>query len=207
MGGAALGATFAIASDSSTTKAYIVDSNVGKTGAIDVNAETDSEIRNYAASGAVGAAGSVAGSALVSLINNKTEAYVKDSNLGGSGANAADSVSVFAHDKVTVANIAGAAGLDITAGVGASAAITRIDNTTSAYIEGGSIYTAGTDSDDFGVSVSALAERDLSSVAVSGGAGLVDGIGGAAVATLVGTRLSGKPLDELNKDGQGTLNR
>ena len=65
-----------------------------------------------------------------------------------------DSVSVFAHDKVTVANIAGAAGLDITAGVGASAAITRIDNTTSAY-RGGSIYTAGTDSDGFGVSVEA----------------------------------------------------
>ncbi|NLU43225.1 MAG: hypothetical protein GXX08_13615, partial [Firmicutes bacterium] len=80
----ALAGTLSVVSDDSTTKAYIDDSTVQTTDedGVDVSADSESEIRNYVASGAAGTSGTAAGSVLVSLSSNTTQAYVKNSALG-----------------------------------------------------------------------------------------------------------------------------
>jgi hypothetical protein len=199
IGGIAVAGTFSVGVDSSRTSAYIDNSTVQATGAVNVDADGTSEMQNWAVSGSGGGAAGVAGNAVVSLVTNTTEAYVNDSDIATSGARA-DSLSVTAKDQVTVSNKSGAVGIAIAGyGVGAGAAVTKVDNTTSAYVDNSDVYTTNA------VTVDAQAERDLSTIAVSVGAGYTAGIGGAAAVTLVGQELSGDVTGELNQDDNGTL--
>ena len=198
IGGVAVGGAFTVAVDHSITKAYVADTTVSTVGTVDVQADNDSEIRNHTASGSGGGSAGIAGSALVSIIGNTTQACITNSQLG-QGSSRVGGVSVRASDRVLSENRAGAVGLGVTgAGVGAGAAVTLVDNTTSAYVEGSSVYT----SDD--LSVAAVAERDLSTTAVSAGVGAGAGLGGTAVVTLVRRALSGDVVGELDKNGTST---
>ncbi len=198
VGGVALGATFSVALDESTTKAYITDSTVLADDEMDVLATSNTEITSRAASGAAGGAAGVAGSASVVLTENTTLAYVENSTLG-QAANRSHSLSVKALDSVMVTTEVGAVGMGASAGVGASAAVTRINNTTSGFIKDSFVFT------EQDASVEALAIRNLSSTGVSGGVGGSFGLGGAAVVTIVGESLSSDAASELDKDEAGTL--
>ena len=200
IGGEALAATFAVASDSNTTKAHIDDSAVNATGAINVEAKNTSQINNWGVSGALGGADGVAGNAVVSLVNNTSQAYVTGSHLGTAGSKAA-SVTVKATDIVTVDNKAGSLGVGISGyGVGAGASVIEVGDTTTAYIGNSDVHTIG------GTTVDAQAERTLNNTAVSVGIGGTAGISGTAAVTLVGKELSGDvKSSELDKGGKGTL--
>src|SRR5690606_4832830 len=84
-------------------------------------------------------------------------------------------------------------------GAGAAAAVTSIRNDTSARVDGTTAYTR----ED--VTVSALATRDLETLAIAGALALDGSIGGVAAVTLIGAHLSGSSLDELDAGGAGTL--
>ncbi|MDR3566097.1 MAG: leukotoxin LktA family filamentous adhesin [Negativicutes bacterium] len=199
-GGVALSGAFAVASDASTTTAHIDNSTVSATGAISVAADNISEINNWGVSGALGGGAGIAGSAVVSLVNNTSQAYVTGSHLGSSASTAA-SVAVTANDTVTIANQAGSLGVGVSGwGVGAGASVVEVGDTTSAYVENSDTHTSGA------TTVSATAQRNIANTAVTVGIGGTAGISGSAAVTLVGQDLSG-PVEssELDKNNSGTL--
>lgn len=201
-GAVAVSGTYAVTSDSSITKAHIDDSTVNAAGAINVESDNSSLINSWGVSGALAGGAGVAGNAVVSLVNNTSQAYVTGSHLGTSGNKAASAV-VKAIDRVSVTNTAGALGAAYNGvGVGASASVVEVGNTTSAYIDNSDVHTTGA------TAVEAEAERNLSNTAVSVGVGGTAGISGTAAVTLVGKALSGDvKSSELDKDNSGTLTK
>jgi filamentous hemagglutinin family protein len=199
IGGAAAGGAFTVAADYSETRAYVANAEVAAAGSVEVNAENETAIRNWAASGQGGGAAGVAGSALVTIVGSTTQAYITGSDLG-SYEKRVGGVSVQARDRLLSENRAGAVGLGVTGvGVGAGAAVTSVNSTTSAYVDGSRVYSQND------LLVQAEAERDISTIAVSAGVGSGAGLGGTAVVTLIGRKLSGDVMQELDTGGAGTL--
>ncbi len=205
VGGAAIGAgafagAIAVSVDQSTTRAYVNGSDVNASGDVAVNAQIDSEVQTWGASGSAGLSAGVAGSAVVSVVLNTTEAYVKDSSVGESSSRAG-SFTVTAQDRIATKNRVGAAGVGFSGpGVGAAASVTYVGNTTTAYVQNTDAYTTGD------ITIDAQAERYLSTIAATGGLG-ISGLSGVAAVTLVGAHLSGDVMDELDRNGAGTLSR
>lgn len=199
VGAGAFGGALSTAINVGSSRALINNSQVAATGNVVVDAQSETEIDNWAVGASGGMVAGVAGNAVVSVMANTTEALVTATNIG-TASQRANAVAVKAHDLATVRHRAGALGLSITgAGVGASASVTVVQNTTVARIDDGAVYTTQD------VSVNALAERDLNTWAISGGIGAGVGLGGVAAVTVVGTRVDGDILSDLNKDGNGTL--
>ncbi|MCC7484889.1 MAG: leukotoxin LktA family filamentous adhesin [Burkholderiales bacterium] len=203
-GGVGVGATFDVGLDNSVTRAYIDGATVNTGGEVSVAAESMSEIRQWTVAGAAAGTVAAAGSASVALIGNTTQAWVSESSIGSAGARAGG-LAVEAKDSVLVAQSAGGGAIGGFAGAGLAAGVTKLENTTSAYIDNSSVFVAND------VLVTAQAERNLASTVATAGGGLAVGLGGSVGAVLVGTALSDTQSGdtnanrELNKDGGGTL--
>lgn len=191
--------TFAVGLDASTTKAHIDASNANVSGLVAVDANSTSEMRNWAISGAGAGSTAVAGMAVVALIGNTTQAYVSGGSSIGSFGTAAGGLRVSAYDSTTVDNNAGAGAAGFTAGVGAGASVTKVDSTVTAYVDDSNVYTTNN------VAVTAQAERNLSTTAVTLGLGLTTGISGAVAVTVVGAALGSDAGGELGSGSSGTL--
>lgn len=200
LGGLAGSGAFAVGVDSSTTKAYLDDAQVDTAGAVNVGADNNVEIRNFAVSGAGSAAGSIAGMAVVATTNSTTQAYATGSRIGTADEKVAG-LSITAKDRVVVDNKAGAGSVGfVGAGIGAGVAVVKVDNTTSSFVDAASTVHASGD-----VAVRAEAERAASQSAFTLGMGLQAGISGTVAVTLIGRELAGDAASELDGDGSGTV--
>lgn len=204
IGAVAVGATFGVALDESVTRASIDGgSSVATSGQVDVNADSNTEIRGFVVSGAGAGGVAVAGMAQVSLIKNTTQAFVQNVTIGSVGQNAT-ALSVTAKDAVLVDTKSGALAVDISGvglGVGAGASVTKLENTVSAFVDNSTAHAAND------VTVDSQAQRDLKNLALTLGVGGSVGIGGSAAVTLSGVALSGDANNELNQGNSGTLAR
>jgi len=141
IGRAAAGAAVTAVEDRSLTEAYVADTAVDTSGTVDVTASSNSEVRQRTASGSGGDNVGIAGSALGGITSSTTQAYIVNTQLGRADKRASG-VSVIASDRVLSEGLAGAVGLAfIGAGIGAGAAVTLADNTTSAYVENSQVYS------------------------------------------------------------------
>ena len=168
VGAVGVGATFDVALDNSVTKAHIDSSTVTTGGQVNVDAQSSSEVHTWTVAGSAAGTVAVAGTASVILIGNTTQAWVSGSGIGTSGARAGG-LSVTAKDVVTVEQNAGAGAGAGVAGVGVAAAITKVENTTSAYMNNSSAHVTGD------VVVDAQAERDMGTVVATAGGGVFAG--------------------------------
>ncbi|HEX6971983.1 MAG TPA: hypothetical protein VF234_07170, partial [Limnochordia bacterium] len=197
-------AAFAVAVSAHSTRAAVESSQVRATGAVSVHSEQETEFIHAVVSGGIGGA-SVAGSAVVSVATDTTEAYVVGSAVGGSSAGQrAGSLSVTADDSLRIQNDAGVGSAGASAGVGATASITYAGNTTAAFVAASQIAVDGE------MEVAATARRDLQTLAATASLAGVVGIGGVAGAILVGSPLPSEAssiLSDLDSGGDGTLTR
>ena len=118
------------------------------------------------ATAAVNAGGALAldGSVSVDLFKNKTNAYIQDSDINQDNAgNELQSVKVKAFSGTTVDVGNGGLNFGSNAGVGLSAGIVKIQNTTSSYIKGSNVNSKGG-----GVQVVSRTVEDLLTVSVAG---------------------------------------
>lgn len=206
VGAVGVGATFDVALDGSVTRARIEDSTVTTSGQVGVDAQSATVVRSWTVAGAAAGAVAAAGTAAVAIVDNTTQAWVDDSDIGSAGARAAG-LAVTARDNVTVEQKAGAGAGAGVAGAGVAAGVTKVENTTSAYLNDARAFVT-TD-----VVVDAHTERRLDTTVATAGGGLFAGIGGSVGVTLVGTALDAtqggdtNANKELNKDGSGTLSQ
>src|SRR5690606_31727190 len=106
---------------------------------------------------------------------------------------------VTASDRTDVNHRGGGIGAGLTAGIGAVAVVTKVDNTVRAYVEESDVTVSEA------ADILASAERNLAAIAATGGMGLTAGIGGTAVVTLIGGEADSDLMSELDHDGNGTL--
>ncbi|MCR6666707.1 MAG: leukotoxin LktA family filamentous adhesin [Methyloversatilis sp.] len=201
VGGVGVAGTFAVALDTSTTTSELSDSEVDASGAVDVNAGSSTDIGAWSLGGAGGGAAGVAGAVTLGIVDSTTAASVVDSRIG-SVNDRAGSLSVTATDHVTAEARAGAGAVGGIAGVGAGASVLKVDNSTTATVQDSNAHVVG------GITVSALAERDLDNVAAAAAAGGTVGIGGAAAVTLLNAGMTDDASGELDNtegDNEGTL--
>ncbi|WP_018410451.1 leukotoxin LktA family filamentous adhesin [Methyloversatilis thermotolerans] len=199
-GGIAGAGTFAVGLDTSTTEARVDGGSVDADGQVNVVADNSTEMRTWAIGGAGGGAAGVAGAVAVGIIDSTTTAHVSDSRVGSS-ANRSGGLNVSASDAVVTESVAGAGAVGGIAGVGAGASVTKVDNTTSAYVADTSVYV------DNDVAVTATATRELDNTAAAAAIGGTAGIGGAVAVTVVNAGLNGDARGEADKDNNGTLSK
>lgn len=201
IGGVGVAGTFAVALDTSTTTAEVSDAEVDASGAVAVSASNAADIGAWSLGGAGGGAAGVAGAVTLGIVDSTTGASVVDSRIGSATARAG-SLSVTATDRVTAEARAGAGAVGGLAGVGAGASVLKVDNSTTATVQDSDAHVVG------GITVSALAERDLDNVAAAAAAGGTVGIGGAAAVTLLNAGMTDDASGELDNtegDNEGTL--
>ncbi|MBO8141511.1 MAG: leukotoxin LktA family filamentous adhesin [Firmicutes bacterium] len=197
IGGPSAAGTFSVVDTSSRVRAYVEESALEVDRNVNVEASNRTDLELWSVSGAGGGGAAATFSLSVALLDDRTEAFVKNSSLGDD-ASPVQHVSVNASDDVSVIHRAGGAGASVMGmGIGLAGSVTRIDNTTLAYVEDSSVYA------DDDVRLSALADREVHSVTASAGVGVYAGTGlaGAVGVTLLGRNLSGGAADELGLDG------
>jgi len=138
IGGSALGAGAAYNEIGSTVKAYADTSSVlTSKGSILLIAKSDATIETIAAGGSLSSGASVAGSAVINILGNDTEAYMDHSTADADG-----NVHILADSQNTINAFGGAlAGGAI--GVGAVAVVNDVENTTLAYSSHSDIKARG----------------------------------------------------------------
>jgi hypothetical protein len=140
-----------------------------------VVAESSENVLSLAIAGAGGLGAGVAGAVTVAILDSDTRAFVDDGaaiNTDATGANAHQDLHVQATNAVTILDIAGSIGVGV-AGVAGGVDVGIVHNDTTAFVAAGDVRAKRD------VRVSALADRNIESFAISAGAG---GLGlGAAV--------------------------
>ena len=176
------------------TKAYVEDAaTLNAAGTTAVIADSSEKITSVTVSGAAGGLAGVAGAVGVKVVESKTEAFIGDNARVNQTRNgAAQDVIVSATDVVTLRGGGGTVALAGYAGVGATAEVNIVRNTTTAYIGDGAWVDADRD-----VSVSAASTKDVQSAAIAASGGLSVGIGGAVSVVTIGAK--------LDDDSQGGL--
>ena len=148
-----------------------------------VQAPSSENLTNVGASGAGGLYVGIAGGIDVEETNSNTVAAIRNGAQVNendiNSANAQQSVAVGARDDLTVVAVAGALAGGA-AGIGAGADIEVIRNNAAAFIAGGADVRAAST-----VDVDALTTRNITSVAISAGAGAF-GLGGGITVISVG---------------------
>ena len=193
---AGLGGAAAVAVSEGDTRAYVDGAEILAGGDVTVEAETETEVTTWAASGSGGVLG-VSGSVAVAVAKNTTEAYVTGSTIGQPGRRAGD-VTVAAADRITVRSDVGGIAAGLGGALGVAVGVTSVNNTTAAYVDGSNVYAQGD------VAVTSHAERDLATLAISGGLGAV-GVAGVVAVTLAGSALEDEADSELNRDDAPVL--
>jgi filamentous hemagglutinin family protein len=169
-----------------TTKSYVDHSTLGVTDDLSLTADSTGTIRTIAASGsgavsrksdsAIGFAGSLA----YSYLDNDTAAYINNSDVSNA-TKIADGISISAIDHSTIWSIAGAGSYGGKAGIGASIAVNRMENTTEAYATNSDMESTGN------LQISAEEESEIKSVSAALG---IAKNGMAAAASASGNDLS-----------------
>lgn len=177
-----VGAAVGVSLDANTTRASIEDSTVNTQGSVDVQAVNTATFSNVTTSGALGGLGAALGSSVsVNVLGDTADAHVVNTDIGSASARAG-AVTVKAENNVALANVTGS----VTSGAlsaGASVAVNRINDTTSAYIAGSSVYATG-------VTVEATADRDVDTNVMMGAvSGLA--LNGNVAVTVIGSEVSG----------------
>ncbi|MFB3079427.1 MAG: hypothetical protein ACE1Y4_15630, partial [Lysobacterales bacterium] len=134
------------------------------------------------AGGAAGAVG-IGANVVVNRVNGTTEAFIRDSRINNS-SNRGKAVKVKAHSDTNIFSLGGALGIGLSiGGFGAAVDTNFVDNITRAYIADDD---SATDLDPIfagdGVEVSALSREGFATTAIGIGAGLFQGVAGAASA-------------------------
>ncbi|MEC5399591.1 leukotoxin LktA family filamentous adhesin [Uliginosibacterium sp. H1] len=171
-GKAGIGLSFAWNELDNVTSAYIQNSDVDASGALDVNATSDGQIDTIAAS--LGASsGQMAGAAAVAIneIDNRTNAYI-DGKKTVNGIDAA-SLNVSATDGAGIFAVVGALGLSAgNAGFGVSFAWNDIDNRIGAELKNTHVDTGS-------VSLTAKNDSEIETYAMGGGGSAKVGVSGS----------------------------
>lgn len=207
-GGDAGSGTAAVSVSQGVSRAFIDGATVAATRNVRVHAANDTYVDIWGASGGLGAFNGLAGTAVVTLTNNTTEAYISRSNVGSQAARVG-SISVTALDQIAVNNRGGSAGLGIVgAGVGVAALIVSANGSTSAYVDDAHLFADRSTGDGSGVTIGALSQRDLAIEGGSAGVGNIAGVAGVVALVLSGTRMQGEAEDELARraDVLGNVN-
>ncbi len=172
-----------IAGSSDATNRTKIDA--GK--ALTVTSLSEEEMTSATVSGAAGGFAGVAGAVGVKVVSSTTEAYIGDaSQVNQRRSGATQDVLVQADDSVKLAGGGGTVALSGMAGVGATAEINVVRNTTTAYIAASSVVDADRD-----LTVAANSTKDVQSAAVAAAGGNSVGIGGALSVISIGAALDG----------------
>ena len=155
--GNGLAGSFAYNHLGGSTSAYVKDARVQGSGAMQVTAQVDGEIKTLSASvqasrGKVGVAGSVS----INEIGHWTQAYVSGSDLSGLSG-----LSLSAQDSAAIRSVAGALALGGKAGVGLSFGWNHIDNRVMAQLLSSDVQTGGA------VTVQARSDAEIDTAAAS----------------------------------------
>src|SRR5690606_17127597 len=110
VGAGAFGGALSTAINVGSSRAYVTGSNVAATGNVTVDAQSETEIDNWAVGASGSLQASVAANAVVSVMSNTTEAFVGSSSVGSVGQRA-NALSVTANDLATVRHRSGALGI------------------------------------------------------------------------------------------------
>jgi hypothetical protein len=211
--GVSVGAAVSVVVESNTTKAYIgqsatvsafgqrasgtapggqVDSNANPilipVWGIAVTATANDGLSTQAAGGAQSLGGSVAGSVTVNVLSDTTQAYVdQGTSINGSNTNANPNQGVYllAVDNTSIQSNAGATASAVGLGIGAGVDVGTITKDTEAYLAPSvQANAAGT------VTIQALANEQIVSLATAGAKGGVVGLaGGVSVYNVTDTTL------------------
>lgn len=170
--GNGLAGSFAYNQLGGATSAYIDGATLRNTGTTKVEATVTGEIKTLSASvqasrGKLGVAGSVS----INEIAHATQAYLRGSDVSGTSG-----VTLSARDSAAIKSVAGAIAFGGKAGIGLSFGWNHIDNRISAFMAGSDVNTTGA------VTVSALSNASIDTVAASLGASSGQMAGAAAVA-------------------------
>lgn len=170
--GNGLAGSFAYNQLGGATSAYIDGATLRNTGTTKVEATVDGEIKTLSASvqasrGKLGVAGSVS----INEIAHATQAFLRGSDVSGTSG-----VTLSARDSAAIKSVAGAIAFGGKAGIGLSFGWNHIDNRISAFMAGSDVNTTGA------VTVSALSNASIDTVAASLGASSGQMAGAAAVA-------------------------
>ncbi len=186
------------------TKAYVEGSagnaatlNAG--GTTSVVADSSEKLTSVTISGAAGGLAGVAGAVGVKVVGSTTEAYIgNNTQVNQTRGGAAQDVVVSATDRVTLRGAGGTVALAGYAGVGATAEINIVRNTTTAYVGDSAVVDADRD-----LSVSAASTKDVQSAALAAAGGLSVGIGGALSVVSIGAKLDDESQKGLRDPGGG----
>lgn len=208
IGGAAIAGTLVLAVSENQTSAYVGDnSNITSldlNDALDVQAVSATNLNSLTVSGAGAGGVGIAGMAVVSVVQNQTNAYLDNAQLNqATGEPGSGNVTVNASDTLTLTPKTGAVGVGGTAGVGAAANVALLQDQVGATIANSALNSAGN------VAVTASSNKDVEPITVTAGIGATVGIGGTASLILFGPGGNGdsNTLDQLNQNGSGTLSQ
>jgi len=180
IGGGGIGASVGVIVIHKDTQAYIGDHARVATdaGGVSVQAQSSEDVFNLAATVGLGFYAGVGGAVTVEVIESNTVAYIGDFalvNAGLPGTGGDQSVLVSASNDARSFSFAGGIGGGA-GGIGGAVDVGVLRNGTSAYIGQGAGVTAQKD-----VEVDASSSRQVGSVVVSAGGGLVGGAGSVSV--------------------------
>ncbi|MCM2679612.1 leukotoxin LktA family filamentous adhesin [Echinimonas agarilytica] len=174
-GKAAGGAAVSVNTIGNSTQAWISDlAHLSISDLISIDAANRANIDSYAVAG--GGAGTAAfnGSASSNEISNVTESYLSNVQQASNSA----ALVVASGDYSTIESLAGNVGFAGSAAVGASVAVNRISNTTSAYVTQNSVLKANN------VMVNGFSSAETDTIAVGVSASANAGIAGSVVVNI-----------------------
>ena len=162
---AGIGASNTTLIHTDTVKAYVGQRAVVSTAeslGLSIDAFSSEDIIAVAAAGGAAGTAAIAGSAVVNVLDETTQAYIANSaNITAhSAGSSTPDIAVSADDETTIVSVAGTLAVAGTAGVGVGADVGVIDKETLAYI--GSGVTAHADGD---ITVRADSSENITSVA------------------------------------------
>ncbi|MCZ4315718.1 leukotoxin LktA family filamentous adhesin [Comamonadaceae bacterium G21597-S1] len=153
-------------------------------GTLDIAATSNEDILSATVSGAGGGVG-VAGAVGVKVVKSDTQAAIGDNTrVNQTRRGAAQDVAVRAQDTVRLRGGGGAAAVGTIGGVGATAEVNIVRNTTTASLGNGVTLRADRD-----VAVAADSTKDVQATALAASGGASVGISGAVSLAMVGARL------------------
>ena len=182
--GAGIGGTVLVTNITNTTTARITDSTTDAKKTTEVKANTKEIVSTLAGTAGIGKYAGIAGTAIVNLIETKTQAYINENsqqtNINKNSTYKTDDqiLKVTANNDAKIDSFSGAIGAGI-AGAGASVDVNNIGNKTEAFI-GNGVEVGWTKN----VDVTADAKKSVDSVAVAFSGGAVSVQGAIAITNL-----------------------
>gem|GEM_PF-4139205 len=192
-GVAGAGASVVVTNVENDTTARITDSKTNATGVTEVNADSNTDVTAYTASGNLGGYAGVGGAVTVNTIATTTQAFVNEAsgtteiNESSTYAGAGQDVKVIAKDVTKLNAKDGSISGGVGVGFGASIDVGTVRNTTTASIGDNTKVSADRD-----VLVQASSNKDIDSVTVAAAGGAGMGVAGSVSIINVGSAISGE---------------